>query len=253
MEAEIKSEIHYITKIHAACQGFKIDFENNDKDKMAMENINNNNILMRDYIDVNANNVRDNSSNNNINKQNPKNSVSNQPNNEKKWERFGGRPPFSHSNNDDPFENNNLNNNEIYHKKNSNKKVEENFVVNKKQNYVEEKKEKDPMVWDPPEDKFGVGRNPIKQVKRSSNAQNPKQGAVNKPSNVNNNLMQKYIFNVLKLSLSIIDKSLITLSKKIDMQEIMEMLQIQMIKIRKKMIKREEKMQIPIQITSLHF
>ena len=146
------------------CCNFKIDFENKAKDKNAE---NNNNILMRDYIDVNQNNKDKNLKNNNSS-----NNVNNNNNaNEKKWERFGGRPPFSHGN-EDPFENKAFNNNEIYQKKNSNKKLEDNnyMGMGAKKNISEDKK--DPMVWDPPEEKIN-NRNQNKAVvkPRQSNAQ----------------------------------------------------------------------------------
>lgn len=176
LEAEIKSEIHDVNKLMQICSSFKIDFENKAKEKNVE---NNNNILLRDYLDnkdLNLNN------NNNNARDKPKN-VNNNNINEKKWERFGGKQPFSHLN-EDPFENNF--NNEIYQKKNSNKKVEENnFVVNNKKAPSEDKKDfKDPMVWDPPEDKINRNQNKAVVKPRQSNAQ-VKPAVKNPASNIN--------------------------------------------------------------------
>lgn len=161
LEAEIKSEIHDVSKLMTICSSFKIDFENKAKDK---NQDNNNNILMRDYLD---NPNKDKNSQKNVNN----NSNNNNPN-DKKWERFGGKAPFSHIN-EDPFDYNAINNNEIYQKKNSNKKLEENnYMGAPKKAPSEDKKEyKDPMVWDPPEDRGNRAPNKNVAKPRQSNAQ----------------------------------------------------------------------------------
>ncbi len=170
LEAELKSEIHDVSKIMQICSSFKIDFENKAKDKNTE---NNNNLILRDYLDNN---------NNNIPKEKPKNVNSNNNVNEKKWERFGGKQPFSHMN-DDPFENNF--NNEIYQKRNSNKKIEDNnFVLNKKAPSEDKKEGKDPMVWDPPEDKINRNQNKAIAKPRQSNPQ-VKPVVKNPASNIN--------------------------------------------------------------------
>ncbi len=144
------------------CNSFKIDFENKVKDK---SQDNNNNLFLRDYLDVPNNKEKNQKSNNNINNNNSNN---NNNNNEKKWERFGGKQPFSHIN-EDPFDCNN--NNEIYQKKVSNKKLDENCVAMPKKAPNEDKKEKDPMVWDPPEDRGNKVPNKAVVKPRQSNAQ----------------------------------------------------------------------------------
>lgn len=133
---------------------------------------------MRDYLDNPS--IKDKSAKNAINV--------NPPINEKKWERFGGKAPFSHVN-EDPFEfngNNNCNNNEIYQKKNSNKRIEENYVVPSKKAPSEDKKEyKDPMVWDPPEDRGNRAPNKAVAKPRQSNAQAKPVPSKNAGVNVN--------------------------------------------------------------------
>lgn len=180
LEAEIKSEIHDVNKLLSICSSFKIDFENKAKDKN-LEN--NNNILLRDYLD--NNNMNNNPSSNKEKLQkNSNNNVNNNNLNDKKWDRFGGRPPFSHGV-EDPFENNNNNiNNEIYQKRVSNKKFEENYVNNKKIPSEDKKEVKDPMVWDPPEDRGIKNSNKAVAKPRQSNAQ-VKPAVRGNPSNVN--------------------------------------------------------------------
>ena len=141
---------------------------------------------MRDYLD----NPRDKDKN----QKNINNNNINSLNNDKKWERFGGKAPFSHVN-EDPFDNNNNNNfnnannnnnNEIYQKKNSNKRIEDNFVAAAKKAPSEDKKEfKDPMIWDPPEDRGNKVPNKAVIKPRQSNAQVKPVPSKNAAVNVN--------------------------------------------------------------------
>ena len=137
LEAEIKLEIHEVNKIMNICTNFRMDFDNLNKPKPQEPN----NFNLREYLDPkdkskNNNNVKDNNKDNgNQNNQNPEN---------KRWERFGGKAPFSHIN-EDPFDvfnnnnnnNNNINKNDIYNKKRNannnnegNKNLLDNFVAN---------------------------------------------------------------------------------------------------------------------------
>lgn len=162
LEAELKSEIHEVNKLMTICTNFRIDFENKPKTNDS------NNILMRDYVD-------------------PKDAKQKQEN--KRFERFDYKQPFSHHN-QDPFENNNNINNNIdnyhYKKKNNNdglgfnkNNMLDNFVANKKKNLSEDKPPKDPMVWDPPEEKK-ISNNRV-QKSRQSNPVVPKVNQRNAP------------------------------------------------------------------------
>ena len=159
------------------CSSFKIDFENKAKDKN-LEN--NNNILLRDYLDNPTNKEKNQKIVNNNNNNNNNNQ------NEKKWERFGGKQPFSHVS-EDPFDNNNnFINNEVYQKKNSNKRLEDNHVAASKKAPSEDKKEfKDPMVWDPPEDRGNRVPNKAVAKPRQSNAQLKPVPSKNPAANIN--------------------------------------------------------------------
>jgi katanin p60 ATPase-containing subunit A1 len=120
--------------------------------------VNNNNFQSNNYP---SNNYQSNNypSNNNL-QNNDRNEKINLNNNDKKWDRFGGKAPFQHLNEKDDevggMEN------ERYNKVKKEAPVE-NVVYKKPISTSADRKEKDPMVWDPPEDKK-VKKAPAKNV-----------------------------------------------------------------------------------------
>jgi katanin p60 ATPase-containing subunit A1 len=139
-----------------------MDNKDNIEDKNRRESEINNNILMRDYIPTENYKVKQNnqieSKNNNII-------------NDKRFERFGGKAPFQL--NDKEEDNNSERLNKI---KKDNKEQNDNFVVYKKPTSTSaDRKEKDPMVWDPPE----IKKKPI--VSKPSNINNVNKNNIKKP------------------------------------------------------------------------
>jgi len=133
-EANIKSEIYQVSQILETANSFK-----NEPEKVEKKNKEETKVINRDDINININ-----------------------VNNQKKLpnlNHFGGKLPFN--------QNNNNNNNDIfdnfkdmkndymnvnYDKINNNHNKNEDFVIHRK-SISTEKNEKDPMVWDPPEEK----------------------------------------------------------------------------------------------------
>lgn len=162
-EANIKSETQQVMVLLDLCNTFKAEFQNNNK---ADREEDNNNILMRDYVERKD----DRRPSNNINMVRDQ-----QKANDKRWERFGGKAPFSK----EEDENDNMDvdfSSERANKIRGNQVQPENVMVYKKPiSSSVEKKDKDPMVWDPPEDRNkinNVNKNkkvptqPIKGVKK---------------------------------------------------------------------------------------
>ena len=84
-------------------------------------------------------------------------------NNPKKWERFGGKAPFSYFNAEYSSNNMEVDDSEKINKIKNNQP--ENYVIyNKPKSVSLEKKEKDPIVWDPPEDKKDSNYSKYKKV-----------------------------------------------------------------------------------------
>jgi katanin p60 ATPase-containing subunit A1 len=156
-EANVKSEIMTVVQLFEMCNMFKVDLDRQE-DKSRRESEINNNILMRDFKpnepikSKNSNNIKHqnscNSQNSNQYVSNPENKI----NINNRWEHFGGKPPFQYLNERDE-DNNMAYENERYIKARSNSNhPPENAVVYKKP-VSSEKKDKDPLVWDPPDDK----------------------------------------------------------------------------------------------------
>ena len=162
-EANVKSEIQYSAALYTICSTFKITQENNNQNK----DLESNQILMRDFRPIERrgsnNNVPSNKiySNNNVNV-----NVNQGNNNDEKWKRFGGKPPFAYLNNkdNDSDDNETEKNNKI---KNSR---EENVVVYKKPvSSSVDREKKDPMVWDPPEEKKILKKHVSKVINKGNN------------------------------------------------------------------------------------
>lgn len=165
-EANIKSEIMTVVEIFEMCQMFKVDLDRQE-DKNRRESEMNNNILMRDFKNIDQGKSKN--SNNNIKSQNNQNNpnnnqyINNQDNkiNNNRWERFGGKAPFEYLNEKDEETGNE---NERFNKarSNSNNQQVENVVIYKKPgSSSSDKKDKDPIVWDPPEDKKKIISNNV--------------------------------------------------------------------------------------------
>lgn len=162
-EANIKSEIVYIYQTYEICRTFKLDL---DENKALKDEQMNNQILMREYLSDNNNPQH------NLNKLHRANS---QQNDYKRWERFGGKPPFSYlseKNEEEDYSSHREKQIKI-NKGNNN----DNNVYNKKQvNYSSDREKKDPLVWDPPEDKKvkkSVNNNPNIKINKSKKVEKP--------------------------------------------------------------------------------
>jgi len=130
------------------CLTFKKILEDNDVRIRRHSEENNNNILMRDFkpevIHITNKPPLRNDPNKNEN-------VININPNPKKWERFGGKAPFSYN---AQYSSNNMEVDDIEKINKIKNNQPENFVIyNKPKSVSHDKKEKDPIVWDPPEDK----------------------------------------------------------------------------------------------------
>ncbi len=147
------------------CNEFKISFDNDNK--INSENDANNNILMRDYIDRKPDKKISNNQHNNM------------KNDNKRFERFGGKPPFSH--NVEKEDNMDI---DDYSEKDNKENPQENYIIYKKPSSYSadrDKKDKDPMVWDPPEDKKIINN---KIVKKNQNVVQKGERKVSKPQNI---------------------------------------------------------------------
>jgi SpoVK/Ycf46/Vps4 family AAA+-type ATPase len=140
------------------CATFKKIVEDNDVRIRRHSEENNNNILMRDFKpDVIPNKPPQ------RNDQNKNDNVINVNANPKKWERFGGKAPFSYFNAEYSSNNMEVDDSEKINKIKNNQP--ENYVIyNKPKSVSLEKKEKDPIVWDPPEDKKDSNYSKYKKV-----------------------------------------------------------------------------------------
>lgn len=133
--------------MNETCGIFKKVPEENDIRVRRHSEENNNNILMRDFKQVaiqNKPSVRSDQNKNELNNVN-----NNQ--NPKKWERFGGKPPFAYLNEEDD-NNMEVDDNEKINKIKNNQ-IENHVVYKKPVSSSLEKKNKDPLVWEPPEDR----------------------------------------------------------------------------------------------------
>ena len=145
-EANIKSEITAVAQLFDMCNSFKLDLDNNEQKKRETENNNNNNILMRDYLPKEQKEpVEKSESSKIIVKDNRE--VKGFNNDDKKWDRFGGKAPFQYNQNKD--EDNTPIDNKIKNYQNDNP-----IVYKKPISSSADRKEKDPLVWDPPEEKI---------------------------------------------------------------------------------------------------
>jgi hypothetical protein len=167
-----------IVQLYEMCNSFKIDM-NRQEDKSRRESENNNNLLMRDFKPIEPvksknNNIKhQNSCNSNQHYSNNSNNPDNKININNRWEHFGGKPPFQYLN--EREENNNDNENERYIKARSNSNHQpENIGVYKKPVSLD-KKEKDPMVWDAPDDKKRMPHIQANNMVGNKNAKNNNQ------------------------------------------------------------------------------
>jgi katanin p60 ATPase-containing subunit A1 len=174
------------------CNSFKVDLETNE-DRNRRESADSNNILMRDYKPTSNNNNRVQSNNNNndnykINVNNNINKQQQQQQQDNKWERFGGKAPFQylHEKDDDMNGAENERYNKIKHNIPS-----ENVVYKKPISSSLDKKEKDPMVWDPPEDKKVINKKNVVPSKNNNNNINKNVKKVESKQSSNNNVEDK--------------------------------------------------------------
>ncbi len=136
--------------MNETCQTFKKIAEENDIRVRRHSEDTNNNILMRDFKPL----VNQKPSNRGEQNKNENNGI-NSNNNPKKWERFGGKAPFSYLNEPDEDNMDVEDYNEKINKIKNNQ-IENCVVYKKPVSSSLEKKGKDPMVWDPPDDRKEV-------------------------------------------------------------------------------------------------
>jgi len=169
--------------MNETCQTFKKIAEENEIRGRRHSEENNNNILMRDFKPVlNQGRPSDRGEPSSKNE----NNIINSNNNPKRWERFGGKAPFSYLNEPDEENMDVDDNNEKMNKIKNNQN--ENFVIYKKPlSSSLEKKGKDPMVWDPPEDKRDVNYVNYNNANNQKNRKiSTKIVSKNNPNNINN-------------------------------------------------------------------
>lgn len=166
-EANVKSEILVVAQLYEMCNSLKIDLDSVEQRRRESES-NSNNILMRDYKPieqkVQQREIKDNDNKININSSN--NQV-----NDRRWERFGGKAPFQYLNEKDEDGENERFNKIKQNQANvfqNNMQVDNNVVYKKPISSSADRKDKDPMVWDPPEDRKGVRKNQVAQKKNAA-------------------------------------------------------------------------------------